>query len=584
MRIRPRLFWVTLLLTAIFAMISLALRLENGAAPTPPEGDPPPATPSEPAESLPVATPSAPPAFPNDDGSAGPAIFVEAVAQDVDTFNPVLTTNPTSLAVARKIFPALLGLDEQSGLPVPTALVETWAPSPDGRSYTFTLRSDRAWSDGQPVTAWDVQFTFAALTSEAVQSPYRAALASIEQVVVINDQTLVVTFQQADCSLLHRLRHPLLPSHRYAVDFGDLRDNPLNLAPTVNAGAFRFDEWRPGDAIRLVRSPDTRDEGEGAPPVDEWHYRIQPDAALQVAELLAGQLHAASIPADLVAMVAGDERVVLHQVPGDSFSFLALNLADPQAPQAGQDAAGRLVAQTPHPILGEPWVRRAVALALDTAPLLAIAYGEQSYRLPSYVLPTVDWAYDQSLTPLPYAPAEAATLLDEAGWVMGADGVRTRGSVPLALRLITNDDNAARVQMGTLAQQQLAQAGIAVEFTPLPFEAMAAALLGQQFDLALAGWEQIGPDPAASTFWHSRDDRPGVGLNVVSFQDAELDRWLDEAAAWPGCAPEPRGERYRLAQQRLYAETPFIVLGGPLVTWAYDARWQHLTPGPWGKE
>lgn len=573
MLIHQKLRWATLAVTVILAVVTLGLRLGAGAEPAPPEGAPPTPTPvelHEPSADLPAIA----------DAPSLPAVFVEGVTQDADTFNPVLTTNPTSLAVARKIFPALLGQDAQSGLPVPTGLAETWEPSPDGRSYTFGLRSDLMWSDGQPVTAWDVQFTFAALTAASVQSPYRAALESVEQVAVTNDHTVVVTFRRADCSTLHRLRHPLLPSHRYAVDFSDLPDNPLNLAPTVNAGPFRFGEWQPGEVIQLVSNPEF---GRDAPPMSEWHYRIQQDTATQVAALMAGEIHAAIVPPGLVNLVADDERLIRHQDPGDSFSFIALNLADPQTPQGGQNAVGERVAQTPHPILGDNWVRRALALALDTAPLLEIAYGGESYRLPSYVLPTVDWAFAHSLSPLPHAPAEAAALLAEAGWVdIDGDGVRERDGARLALTLITNDDNEARVQMGSLVQAQLAQVGIAVAFTPLPFEQMAATLLNQQFDLALAGWENIGPDPAASTFWHSRDDQPGVGLNVVSFQDAEVDQWLDEAAAWPGCALAPRGERYRQVQQRLYERTPIIVLGGPLVTWAYDAQWRSLTPGPWG--
>jgi peptide/nickel transport system substrate-binding protein len=228
-------------------------------------------------------------------------------------------------------------------------------------------------------------------------------------------------------------------------------------------------------------------------------------------------------------------------------------------------------------------VRRAIALALDYSSLLEVAYGGQGYRLASYLLPSIDWAYDSTLVPYTQDQLGAAALLTAAGWVdSDGDSVRERAGQRLALTLLTNDDSAPRRRMGDLVQQQLGQLGFAIEFAPLPFEQMAATLLNQQFDLAIAGWENVGPDPATSTFWHRRDDQPGSGLNFVSFQDGEVDTWLDEAAQLPGCAADERGKRYRLVQQRLYAQTAAIFLGGPLNTWVYGARWRNVRPGPWG--
>ncbi|RIK35938.1 MAG: hypothetical protein DCC55_28810 [Chloroflexi bacterium] len=507
-------------------------------------------------------------------------VFIEAVAQDADTFNPLLTVNETSQAVARLLWPALVGQDPQGGWVTPTGLADRWEWSDDGRIYTFTVRSGVTWSDGQPVTAQDVQYTFAALADEDVQSPFRAGLQAIEQVTARDDHTVVVALTRADCAALHLLRQPLLPSHLYRVDFSDLRENPFNTAPEVSAGPFRFAEWKPGEEIRLVRNPTY---WRGAPHLDEWRYRILPDATLRVAQLLAGAVDATFVPSDQVEVVQGRREITLYQFRADSYSFLALNLADPQNPQPGQDATGAQTPQPPHPILGDSRVRRAIALALDYPQLLEAAYDDQYYRQASYILPSVPWAYTANLPPYELDRVQAASLLTTAGWTDNdGDGIRERDGIQLALALLTNDDSALRVRIGELVQQQLAQVGIEIQFTPLPFEEMADTLLGQRFDLAIAGWENVGPDPATSTFWHSRDDLPGSGLNFVSFQDREIDTWLDAAAQWPGCDPVARGERYRGVQQRLYEQTALIPLGGPLHTWAYRARWQNVRPGPWG--
>jgi peptide/nickel transport system substrate-binding protein len=603
MTVNPHLLLISFVATVLLTLVSLTLRLTATIEPTPVQNGAPESA-ALPADGEAVAvgvTPTtttaantapaggtsqtdashllaAAPAEPGQPISGG--IFVEGLAQDADTLNPLLTTNETSLAVARLLWPALVGQDPQGGFVTPDALAREWEWSDDGRIYTFTLRSGITWSDGQPVTAQDVQFTFAALADESVQSPYRAGLAAIEQLRARDDQTVVVSLARADCAALHLLRHPLLPSHLYHTDFSDLRNSPLNEAPTVSAGPFRFAGWQPGEEIRLVRNPTY---WQGAPHLEELRFRIVPDATLRIAQLLAGAIDATHIPPDQVGVVDRRDEIVLYQSPADSYSFLALNLADPQNPQPGQDGDGGQMPQAPHPILGDLRVRRALALALDYPQLLAAAYGDQYYRQATPFLPSLPWAYAATLSPYPRNLGEAADLLAAAGWIDNdGDGVRERDGVRLVLTLLTNDDSPARVRMGELVAQQLAQAGFEVQARALPFEELADVLFGQRFDLALAGWENIGPDPATGTFWHSRDDLPGSGLNLASFQDGEVDSWLDGAAGWPGCDPEMRGRLYRQVQERLYEQVVTIPLGGPLRTWAYRAGWGNVQPGPWG--
>jgi peptide/nickel transport system substrate-binding protein len=579
-----RLLWTLLGATLLLALVSLSLRLTTGAG-TPPavqaEPTPTPITATVSLQTGAITSAMAltqgaqPQAAPSD-----ATIFTEAVAEDVEGFNPLLTTNATTQLIARQLFPALLGQEPQTGLITPTGLAQAWEVSPDGRTYTFTLRPDLAWSDGVPVTAQDVQFSFAALVDEAVQSPYQASLAPLESLVAVDQATVVVRFAADQCAGLHLLRHPLLPSHRYAPDFSDLRTNSLNSAPTVSAGPFRFADHTPGEAIRLLRAA----TADGTPAtITEWRYRIVADATQRVAQLLTGALDAAPIPPAQVDVLTNAGYLTLHQYPADSYSFLALNLADPQNPQPGQ-AEGARLPQPPHPILGDVRVRQALALALDPAALLTATYGEHHYRLTSYVLPTLPWAYAADLPPLEPSPTEAATLLTAAGWVDNdGDGVRERAGQRLTLTLITNDDSPPRIRLGELARQQWAAVGVEVQLTPLPFDQMAATLLGQTFDLAVAGWENLGPDPATNAFWHSREDQPGSGLNFVSFGDDEVDGWLDEAASLPGCAADARGERYRQVQRRLAEQVPYLFFGGPLDTWAVQAHWAGVEPGPWGR-
>ncbi|MFN8491213.1 MAG: ABC transporter substrate-binding protein [Caldilineaceae bacterium] len=506
-------------------------------------------------------------------------MLVQAVTEDADTLNPLLTTNPTSQAVVRQLFPTLLNIDAQTGLITNTALAERWDVSDDGRIYTFHLRSSAQWSDGEPVTAQDVKFTYTALLSPTVQSPFRTILTALEKIEAPDAQTVVVTFAAPDCAALHLLRQPLLPSHRYAADFSDLHSNPLNKAPTVSAGPFQFQAWAPGDQIRLVRNPN---DWQGAPLLAEWRYVVVSDPAEQFRQLLGNKIDAMQVPPAMLKSVADDPAVTVYQAPGNSYSFIALNLADPSNPQPGRDATGALQPQTPHPILGDGRVRQAIAYGLDYTRIISDVYQNQGERPATYLPASMSWALDKTLQPYPFQPDKAKQLLTEAGWVdANQDGIRERDGKPLALSLLTNNDSPQRVRIGELVQQLLAALGFDIHFQAVDFAQVSDTLLNQKYDLVVIGWDNVGPDPATSTFWHSRDDTPGAGANFVSFQDQQVDQWLDEAAQLPGCPVAERAQRYRQVERRVYETVPYIFINSEPTAWAFTHHLQGQTPGPW---
>ena len=185
----------------------------------------------------------------------GTRTFVELVAADADVLNPALTNSPTSAAALSMIYPQLVGQDAQTGVITADEMATGWDVSPDGRVYTFTLRPDVSWSDGQPVTAADFRFTYEALAAVNATSPAADRLDGIAQIETPDPYTVVLRLREADCSILQRLRLPWLPSHRYASDYSDLATNPLNGEPVVSVGPFRFGDWTPQEQVVLEANP-----------------------------------------------------------------------------------------------------------------------------------------------------------------------------------------------------------------------------------------------------------------------------------------------------------------------------------------
>jgi peptide/nickel transport system substrate-binding protein len=508
-----------------------------------------------------------------------PVSFVEAIPADVDLFNPVLTGDTTTLRVMELILPRLVGQDPQSGEIIASGLASSWLWSADGRTITFTLRSDIAWSDGAPVTASDVGFTLAALANPQIASPLAGLVAPLERIELPNSQTLVLHLTAPDCAFLANLLLPILPSHLFAADFSDLRDNAFNAAPTVGAGPFLFAQRQPGESIELVRNPTY---WKGAPQIERYVLRVTPDVAERAQLLASGALDLALLDADQAGLLSDTPALRLSSIPVDGYSFLALNLADPTVPLAGVDAAGALQPQPPHPVLGELAVRRAVAGGVDFAAIVAQVYGAATRRPVGYVPPVVQWAIADDLAPIPYDPDAARQALDQAGWIDAAgDGVRERGDSRLQVVLITNNETPQRVRMGELVAEQLAQLGFDVRFETLPFTRSAEIVLGQQFDMAIQGWEQLGSEPARLGFWQARDDLPAAGLNVTSYQRSEVEALLDEAHAAPGCALGRRADLYRQVQRLIHDDIVLIPLAEQTQVWGQGARWQGIAPGPW---
>ncbi|MCB9158970.1 MAG: hypothetical protein H6644_03780 [Caldilineaceae bacterium] len=508
---------------------------------------------------------------------AAPVRFVQAVASAPDVLNPLLSTDATTQAIAQLIYPPLIGQDAQSGRLSADGLAARWDISPDGGVYTLTLRSDLRWSDGVPVSADDVRFTLEAVRDPATASPFRPKLANVVDVQTPAPDTVVLTLASPACATMAALVMPVLPAHLF-TDVTGMAAAPQSILPRVGAGPFLLDA-RTDDGFRLLRNPDAP----GARPViDELVLRVIAEPEARVAALADGSVDMASFEDAWIAQAQAVPGHTLTLTPEDRFDFVALNLADPAAPTPGRDDAGALIPQPPHPVLGEQRVRQALAVAVDYAALLPPALQPAAYRVTSYVLPGTAWATAPELVPVQTNPTLAGELLDSVGWRdEDGDGVRSRDGVPLALTLLVNNDSAARLDTAQALATAWRSVGVDVTVEAATYEEVLARVLAQQTDAALLGWDNLGFDPGANPFWHSREDVPGAGFNFVSLQDAEVDAWLDEARTAPGCDPTLRADRFRRVQERIDIIKPYILLHGRYRGWAVGDDWTGVEIGPW---
>ncbi|MCB0082841.1 MAG: hypothetical protein KDE47_18005 [Caldilineaceae bacterium] len=507
-------------------------------------------------------------------------VWTRASIADASILNPILSSDSTSSAVITQIFPALIGQDPFTGAVVPDGALSTdWEVSDDGLVWTFHLRDDVVWSDGDPLDAADFKFTYDAIASDLVESPRKNLVDTIASIETPDPQTVVVTFSEVKCDGLADLGIGLLPSHLYADDFSDIMENEYNEAPAVSAGPLVFQSWARDDNIIAVRNDNYF---QGAPYMDGMIYKVIPDTGAQLAALQSGEIDEMSLEPTQIATVESNDSLNRFRFFDDGYSYIGLNLANPDNPQPGLDEDGNVVEQDPHPILSDVAVRKAIAHSLDYNAIIEQVYGGQGYQIAANVLPAISWAYDDSIEPYAYDTDLAAQLLEDAGWVdTDGDGIREKDGKTLTLGLLTNAGNRVREDLGVLVQDQLESIGFEVNFEAIDFGTLVGILLGQEFDMVIAGWTNTGADPNDDNLWQTQYDTPGSGFNFTSYHNPEVDDLLDAGVNVPGCAEEERAPIYKQIHQIIHDDVPYVFVSGSVGNTGYTDNWQGLNPGEW---
>jgi peptide/nickel transport system substrate-binding protein len=537
---------------------------------------------------------------------------VAAVPDEFTTFNPLLAADAPSQLVSSFIYGGMVTLDPFGGQVV-CHFCREWQLV--DRTYTFRLRDDLSWSDGNPITSDDFVYTWAALfwaaAHETLETPLLDVAETVESITKIDDQTVAVTMREARCGDLRELGIGWLPRHLYGPDweigpnrpvsrsgpFGDADDpdfagignHALNQTPSVSSGPFLFREWSAGDHVTLTRNVTYF---RGAPHLDGLVIRIIADEGDRVQALRTGEIDLLTdLEPEYLTRIELMSQLAVTKTLGDSYFYLGLQLGDPENPQARwleDENSGDPVlneAHGEHPILGDKRVRQAIAFGIDRHALINQAALGQGVPLDGNMLPSVGWAYHDGLERREYDPERAAALLEEAGWVLNAStGIREKEGRRLALSLRTNLSSDARVQIGELIQSQLGGLGFEISFEALEWGAFVGLLLGQRFDMVVMSWTEIasGLEDFDQPLFDSQNDVPNRGYNFVSYFNPSVDELWRNASGLPGCEAADRRILYQQIQAILHDELPYVWLYAPLKLTGADRRLVGINPGPWG--
>ena len=389
-------------------------------------------------------------------------------------------------------------------------LAESWEWNQQGTELTFHLRNDVVWHDGTPTTAQDVAFTYERAVNPETGFANAAYFQNYEGVEVLDERTVRFRLRPHAMPLDTWRATPIMPAHLLGeVPAAELHDHPYGTMCPVGNGPFRFESYRVGDAWTFAANPAFPAALGGRPSIDRYVYRVIPDPATALTELLNGDIDVyQQIRPDQGARIEGAEGLELVTFRSRDYVFVAWN--------------------TRRPVLSDASVRRAMTMAVDRDGIVDAFLGGRGVVANSGVM-SLHWAYDPALAgAVPFDPDGARALLDGRGWQdRDGDGVReNEQGVPLAFSLKSNPESPLRQGIAEFMQAQLADVGVDVELISLDGGTLVQDIIDpeRRFDAFILSYNTDFRVDDRDMFHSESDDSPYAFAGI---RDAELDRLID---------------------------------------------------------
>lgn len=442
----------------------------------------------------------------------------------------------------------------------------------------FTIRDDLTWSDGTPVTAYDVYYSFL-----VALPPY------LRGAVPLDDQHIAFLYNRADCAVLDETQFPVVPirstsTQEYIIDFFDERtDDGLLIKsdawfdrdgysrPNVTyqallergrtAGTYRFDELRPLESLRLVSV-----DGEQA-----VSFETLPANRSRVQAFVEGDFTVLdNVPLDERLNLLNTDGITTYSYPSAEGYYLRFNFADPTDPQSAFNDFGEEIEQGVNSVTADPAVRQAIRVGLDINAIIDRAVDGFGTPINGTQSP-YSWARNPNLPEITFNVRQARRILEDAGWRdTNRDGIREcvrcalahiNDSLTFSLYIPTDDIGRT---VGEEISRQLYWIGISTNRVEYNTNDMQRTARFQGFDayLTTADWH-FPAQPDRSDAFTRAEDIYINGANDISYVNPQLESLLIDARTLDGCDVDERAALYRQAESIIATELPEIWLFAP---------------------
>lgn len=516
--------------------------------------------------------------LPGEIGRSGGRLVISLRAEP-KTLNPLTAADAPSREVILGAMQAdLVHINRATHLTEP-ALAKSWKVSADNLQYTLTLHKGLRFSDGQPLDADDILFTFRVYLDESVHATQRDSLIFDGKPIAVRkvDAWTVVFQLPKPYGAGERIFDGLtiLPRHLLEKIYADGKlSQAWGLAtPAIQwagLGPFRLKEYVPGQRLVLERNPyywKQDSKGNRLPYLAELDFIFVPSSDAQVLRFQNGETDAISrLGAENFSVLSHQQRgfTMTDAGPGLEFNFLFFNLNDP-----GSKTLPEIVSKQRW--FREVKFRQAVSLAIDREAIVRLVYQGRGAALWGPVTPGNQRWLNAALPHLPRSIENAKQLLKEAkfSWATSANGesaLLDPDGKPVEFSILTSSSNADRTKMATLIQDDLKELGMHVQVTPLEFRSLIDRITQtKEFEACVMGLVSFDADPSADLnvwlsnggthLWNPSQTHPATAW------ETEIDRLMEQQHSTPNFAQ--RKKSFDRVQEVLATNQPMIFLASP---------------------
>jgi peptide/nickel transport system substrate-binding protein len=480
---------------------------------------------------VPAITTTEPKVQPGTIGKYGGTLHLPAY-EDPKTLNPSLVTDATSRRFTAYAFEGLLD-ENPFTFELEPGLAASYETSPDKRTYTFRLRKGLQWSDGQPLTADDVVFTFNdVIANEKIPDSSRDTLKLDGQLPVakkIDDQTVSLTTAKPFVPFLRLAGGvQILPKHALAktITETDRNGNPVfnqtwgldtDITTIPTSGPWIFDSYQPAQRMVFRRNPNywrVNEQNQPLPYFDRLDVAFLKNVDTAILKFQAGETDAQWLRGKDYPLMKPREKeldfTIVNSGPDWRLSYFELNIND------RKDAKGKpYINPVKAAWLGDVRFRRALAHAVDRDAIkknvlrnMAVEQNSPVFQKSPYYSPDANVMY-------PYDLAKAEALLKEAGFAKGADGMlRDAKGNPVKLEMIHESGSPEGDQEANIWKTDLKKLGIDLKLSPMNFNSKLDRLQNTRDWEITMGAFTAGPDPyEASNLWKSSGQAHSFNLD-----------------------------------------------------------------------
>lgn len=424
-------------------------------------------------------------------------------------------------------------------------LAERWESSADGLTFTFTLRPNAKFHDGQQVTADDVKFTIDTLIDPATKNIDKQGLTKVKQVEVVNPQTVRITLSSIDAIFLAKGgSHGIVPKH--LLEGKDPAGNQEFTRSPIGSGPYRLVSNTPGQSIVLEAVPD---HYRGTPTVKRVIFKPVTDSNVLLTQIRTGEINSAVVAPKDRLMVSGIAGIQILEAPAARYYAIIPNYE--------------------RPVLKDRAVREALMHGIDRQVIVDKVLAGFGQVMESNVVPS-SWAYDPTLPKRTHDPAKAAALLDAAGWKVGGDGIREKDGQKLSFGIVLSSGEPTLMQALIVAQQNVRDIGIDLKIERVEDTVFYDRQRKGDFDAVSRAWNPVWDPEQRDIFITNNAYGKYSNPRADSLGDAGL-ATLDR---------EQRTKAYRELQQVLHADVAHLFLYTETELLAVPAGISGVQPHP----